>query len=71
MPGTGLIWRCATPIKFFASAYWAVIFGKTLILRAKSWSQIIRRVSLLPGKYGILCKLYNACLMQVVFPECL
>ena len=23
-PGAGLIWRCAAPIEFFASDYWAV-----------------------------------------------
>ena len=60
MPCTGLISRCAALIKISAPAYWTV--GETLILRAKSWSLLIRRVGLLAGKYGNLffCTLFTS-----------
>ena len=51
MPGAGLIWRCADQI--FCLGLLGDNMEKPLFLRAKSWSQLIRRVGLLAGKYGI------------------
>ena len=48
MPGARLTWRRT----HFQPRLIGRKYGKTLILRTKSWSRLNRQVGLLAGKYG-------------------